>query len=269
MSRIDSGNREVAAVFLSRGICPYFLSACATCGHNLNYHFNQKNHDIKYFNCSNYNSGRGDCTATHYIRLDFLEKVVLGEIRRLTKFAGQYEDDFVKAVIGHSKRTLEQDNQQKQKELNTLLARDKELDRLFERMYEDNATGKISDDRFSKMTKRYEEEQGDITVRVKILKAELSQESGQLMTTDSFISTVRKYTRAKTITPSMINELIDHIDVYHAEKVDGEKTQRLVIHYNCVGAIEIPAHDKIPLTEVLMNTRKGVAVSYSQSQVAI
>ena len=59
------------------------LLVCADCGHNLNYHFNQGNHDIKYFNCSNYNSGRGSCTSTHYIRVDFLEQVVLGEIKRL------------------------------------------------------------------------------------------------------------------------------------------------------------------------------------------
>lgn len=74
------------------------LLVCADCGHNLNYHFNQGNHDIKYFNCSNYNSGRGSCTSTHYIRVDFLEQVVLGEIRRLTKYAVHYEDEFQQAI---------------------------------------------------------------------------------------------------------------------------------------------------------------------------
>lgn len=66
------------------------LLVCADCGSNLNYHFNQGNHDIRYFNCSNYNSSRRTCSSTHYIRVDFLEQVVLGEIRRLTKFASRY-----------------------------------------------------------------------------------------------------------------------------------------------------------------------------------
>ena len=91
-------------------------------------------------------------------------------------------------------------------------------------MYEDNLNGKIDDERYSKMTKRYEDEQGDIAVKVKVLKTELLHENGQMMTTDSFISTVRKYTRVKKLTPRIVRELIDHIDVYHAEKIDGVKT---------------------------------------------
>ena len=63
------------------------LLVCADCGSNLHFHFNQGNPEIKYFNCSNYRGNRGSCTSTHYIRVDFLEQVVLGEIRRLTKFA--------------------------------------------------------------------------------------------------------------------------------------------------------------------------------------
>jgi hypothetical protein len=78
------------------------LIVCADCGHNLHYHFNQGNHEIKYFNCSNYKGNRGTCPTTHYIRVDFLERVVLGEIRRMTKFASRYEDEFARLVMGHS-----------------------------------------------------------------------------------------------------------------------------------------------------------------------
>jgi hypothetical protein len=106
---------------------------CADCGHNLWFHFNQGNPDIKYFNCSNYKGNRGTCLSTHYVRVDFLEQVVLGEIRRLTKFASQYEDAFVKAVIGYSQQAGETKRQMKQKELNSMLERDKELDLLFEK----------------------------------------------------------------------------------------------------------------------------------------
>ena len=93
------------------------LLVCADCGHNLHFHFNQGNPDIKYFNCSNYKGNRGSCTSTHYVRVDFLEQVVLGEIRRLTKFASQFEDEFVKAVIGHSQQAEATDRKLKEKEL--------------------------------------------------------------------------------------------------------------------------------------------------------
>ena len=128
------------------------LLVCADCGCNLHFHFNQGNPEIKYFNCSNYKGNRGTCQSTHYIRVDFLEEVVLGEIRRLTKFASLYEDDFLKAVIGHSQQADETDRKLKEKELKALLARDEELDGLFERIYEDNVSGKISDERFSRMS---------------------------------------------------------------------------------------------------------------------
>ena len=83
------------------------LLVCADCGHNLNFLFNQGNHDIKYFNCSNYNSSRGTCTSTHYIRVDFLEQVVLGEIKRLTKYAVHYEDEFQQVIMGSTQKTVE------------------------------------------------------------------------------------------------------------------------------------------------------------------
>ena len=93
------------------------LLVCADCGSNLHFHFNQGNPEIKYFNCSNYKGNRGTCTSTHYVRVDFLEEVVLGEIRRLTKFASLYEDEFVKAVIGHSQQAEQTDRKLKEKEL--------------------------------------------------------------------------------------------------------------------------------------------------------
>ena len=245
------------------------LLVCADCGHNLHFHFNQGNPDIKYFNCSNYKGNRGTCQSTHYIRVDFLEEVVLGEIRRLTKFASLYEDDFLKAVIGHSQQADEADRKLKEKELKALLARDEELDGLFERIYEDNASGKISDERFSRMSRRYEDEQKELTEKIKQLRSEIEKQSNRTMTTDMFISLVRKYTRAKKLTPRMLNELVEKIEVFNAEKVNGVWEQRLRIHYNCVGTIEIPSALPLPTPDVSVNTRKGVVVNYAPCDVAI
>ena len=244
------------------------LLVCADCGHNLHFHFNQGNPDIKYFNCSNYKGNRGTCTSTHYVRVDFLEQVVLGEIRRLTKFASQFEDEFVKAVIGHSQQAEATDRKRKEKELKALQARDEELDGLFERIYEDNVSGKLSDDRFARMSRRYEEEQKELAEKIKALRAEIDKQNSQSMTTDMFISLVRKYTRARKLTPRMLNELIEKIEVFNAEKVDGVWEQRLRIHYNCVGAIEIADLIPLPAPEVSVNTRKGVVVNYAPSTIA-
>ena len=245
------------------------LLVCADCGNNLHFHFNQGNPEIRYFNCSNYKGNRGTCTSTHYVRVDFLEEVVLGEIRRLTKFASLYEDEFVKAVIGHSQQAEQTDRKLKEKELKTLLARDEELDGLFERIYEDNVSGKLSDDRFAKMSRRYEDEQKELAEKIKKLRSEIEKQSSRSMTTDMFIGLVRKYTRARKLTPRMLNELIEKIEVFNAEKIDGVWEQRLRIHYNCVGTIEIPTVLPLPIPEVSVNTRKGVVVNYAPCELAV
>ena len=245
------------------------LLKCPECGGNLNFHFNQNNHDIKFFSCQNHNSGYRKCSKTHYIRLDFLEQVVLYEVKRLACFASEYENDFIKAMIGRSAKMAENATLRKQRELDALTARDRELDMLFERLYEDNVAGKIDDARFAKMSKRYEQEQGENAKKIKALRLELKKDESKRMDIDDFLETVRRYTDAATITKRMVAELIDHIEVYHAEKQDGITNQRVVIHYNCIGAFDVPDRRKIPEADIIMETRKGVALSYAPEQVAV
>ena len=245
------------------------LLKCPECGGNLNFHFNQNNHDIKFFSCQNHNSGYRKCSKTHYIRLDFLEQVVLYEVKRLACFASEYENEFIKAMIGRSAKVAENTALRKQRELDALTARDRELDMLFERLYEDNVAGKIDDARFAKMSKRYEQEQGENAKKIKALRLELKKDESKRMDIDDFLETVRRYTDAATITKRMVAELIDHIEVHHAEKQDGITNQRVVIHYNCIGAFDVPDRRKIPEADIIMETRKGVALSYAPEQVAV
>ena len=244
------------------------LVVCADCGHNLWYHFNQKNHDITYFNCSNYKGNRGSCESTHYIRVDFLEQVVLGEIRRLVKYTKQHGDAFMQAAIGLSQQAAATDRLRKQRELNAMLARDRELDKLFNRMYEDNIAGKIDDERFGRMSKQYTDEQKNLAERIKAYRAELEKQDCKTVTADMFLDILKKYARAKKLTEYMLNELIERIEVFQAEKVDGVWRQRLRIHYNGIGTVTIPNIPQIPDCEVSMLTRKGVTVTYSSVENA-
>ena len=163
------------------------LLKCPECGGNLNFHFNQNNHDIKFFSCQNHNSGYRKCSKTHYIRLDFLEQVVLYEVKRLACFASEYENDFIKAMIGRSAKVAENTALRKQRELDALTARDRELDMLFERLYEDNVAGKIDDARFAKMSKRYEQEQGENAKKIKALRLELKRTRASAWTLTIFL----------------------------------------------------------------------------------
>jgi len=166
--------------------------------------------------------------------------------------------------MGHSIKAAEQEQRMKQKELNSLMVREKELDTLFEKIYEDNVSGKISDERFSKLSVKYDTEQKELNIRVKELEDELAKKQNKSVSTDMFITSVRKYTRARKLTTKMLNELIEKIEVYQAEEIDGKRIQRLKIHYNCIGSIdEIPNIDKLPENNVSVHTRQGVDIHYA------
>lgn len=244
------------------------LLVCADCGNNLHFHFNQGNPEIEYFNCSNYKGNRGTCSSTHYIRADFLEQIVLAEIRRLTRFVCHYEKEFAALMMGFTQQAAEDERKLIQKELDAAKARDRELDSLFERIYEDNVAGKLSDERFARMSTKYEDEQKELRAKIKTLQEGIERTKSKAVTADMFISSVRKYTRAKKLTPRMLDELVQYIEVHQAEKVNGTWVQRLTIHYNCVGAITIPGALPLPMPDITVNTRKGVYVSYQPNTQA-
>ena len=244
------------------------LLVCADCGSNLHFHFNQGNPEITYFNCSNYKGNRGTCTSTHYIRADFLEQVILAEIRRLTKFVSHYEKEFAKLMMGFSQKAAADEVRTTLRELDATIYRDKELDSLFERLYEDNVAGKITDERFARMSSKYEAEQKELRDKIKALQDAVERTKSKTVTADMFISAVRKYTRARKLTPRMLNELIEKIEVHQAEKVDCVWQQKLSIHYHCVGVVSIPQALPLPMPDITMNTRKGVYVSYVPAEKA-
>ena len=153
---------------------------------------------------------------------------MLGEIRRLTKFASLYEDDFLKAVIGHSQQADEADRKLKEKELKALLARDEELDGLFERIYEDNVSGKISDERFSRMSRRYEDEQKELTEKIKQLRSEIEKQSSCTMTTDKprdWREGMKHSSTAQTMRHLRVEvmELCESAGLYQIDLLNGSK----------------------------------------------
>ncbi len=122
--------------------------------------------------------------------------------------------------------------------------------------------GKLTDERFARVSAKYEDEQKELRTKIKTLQEAIEQTSSKADTADMFISAVRRYTRAKKLTPRMLNELVEKIEVHQAEKVDGVWVQRLTIHYNCIGVITIPDSLEIPVPDITVNTRRGVYVSY-------
>ena len=217
--------------------------------------------ELQYFNCSNYRGNRGTCNQTHYIRVDALEQVMLLEIRRLTAFLQDKEEDFVKLLMAKTLEVAERESARRAEELRANLARCAELDGLFSKTYEDNASGKLSDERFMMLTKRYDDEQLILKKKISALRAEIDKDKKSRMNAASFLRLVRKYTDIQELTPLVLHEMVKKIVVHQAQGTGKNRTQQLDIHYNFIGVLDMPEVASLP-SSVTIDTRQGVAVEY-------
>jgi len=236
------------------------LIRCADCGSNMSYHTNTVNKDIHYFSCSNYvKDTRGTCQARHYIRADALEQIVVFELKRLAIMLQQDEELLVDILEKKTNKDFYDEKKHLEEQLQKAIVRQQSVASLYEKLYEDNATGKVTDEWFTHLSHKYEVERAELKVKIFNLREKVANMQTVQHSKDMFIGAVRKFLDMDTITAPLIHELIDHIDVYEAEGKGKNKTQRVVIHYNFVGYLEIPENDEPCFTT---DTRQGVAIGY-------
>lgn len=239
---------------------------CADCGSNLHFHFNQTNHEITYYNCSGYNNKRKTCPSTHYVRSDFLEKVVLADIRRIMRYARLHEDEFAGLLSENMQRDTEAEQEAREQRMSRLKERADDLDVLFERLYEDRAKGIISDERFMKMSQRYEGEQAEVLMHSERLQAEMDDFKDKGEQVSEFLRVVRNCPDIRKLTTRILNQIVDWIDIHQAVCSNGKWEQRIDIYYNYVGIVDVPVSKDVPEPQVCVDTRKGVTVHYSPTQ---
>ena len=244
------------------------LVRCAGCGSNLHYHVNATNQNITYYNCDNYRSGRRNCDSTHYVRADFLEQVVLSELRRIVKLAKVDKDALAKSLMDTVASKVSEQCASLKGGIDALRARDAELDCLFQRIYEDKVLGELSAERFAQLSKTYETEQLDGRSKIAQMEDELCELESKTIRTEDFIKMAQDCKTIKRLTRKLLHQFIDWIEIHQAEKVDGVYLQRIDIFYNCVGAIRLSeeVNDAVPVKEIALDTRKGVRLAYSSPQ---
>ncbi|MBO5065897.1 MAG: recombinase family protein [Clostridia bacterium] len=236
------------------------LIRCADCGSNMSYHTNTVNKDIHYFSCSNYvKDTRGTCQARHYIRADALEQIVILELKRLAIMLQQDEKLLAEILEKKTHKDFYDEKKFLEGELQKAIVRQQTAASLYEKLYEDNATGKVTDEWFTHMSHKYEVERAELKIKIFNLREQVANMQTVQHSKDMFIGAIRKFLDMDTVTAPLIHELIDHIDVYEAEGKGKNKTQRVVIHYNFVGYLEIPQDDEPCFTA---DTRQGVAIGY-------
>ena len=216
------------------------LLKCSDCGANLNYKFTHDNPDNHYFSCRNNRAQNGLCKKTHHIRVDVLTYLVKNDIANIVQFATEFEDEFVKIVVDENYKRIQATQKKNFEMLSKMLARDKELDTLCEKVFEEKILGNLSEERFLKLSEKYEEEQFELKAQIKNMRKIVAEEKKHELNADGFLQIVKKYSSVKELTSEILHEFIDKIIVHHKEKVFGETIQKIEIYYNMIGQVQIP-----------------------------
>lgn len=213
---------------------------CADCGAKLyQVRANGWTHDKEYFVCATYRKKKGLCSS-HQIRNVVIEELVLDDLQQVVTFVKEHERDFIAAATKSSEKRIAEDLCVAQKKYEQGQTRIATLDKIIKKLYEDRVMEKISEEWFFKMSADHEAEQRSLMERATALKQTLDAAKEQNLNIDRFLKIVRKYTEITELSAEIIRDFIEKIIVYKAEKVNGVRTQRIQIIYNCIGAIDFP-----------------------------
>ena len=224
---------------IDRNIFAGYLK-CSDCGANLNYKYTHDNPENQYYSCRNSRARNGLCNKTHHIRLDALTEIVTRNLSEIVRFAAAYEDEFVKIVMDEQYKQIQLQQKKNKEALQAALARSGEIDILYERLYEEHILGNLTDDRYRKLSDKYEDEQTELSQRIRHLRKIVAGEQAHERNAEGFLQLVRKYTDIQELTPEILREFIDKIVVYHREQIGGQTVQKVEIHYKMIGYVELP-----------------------------
>jgi DNA invertase Pin-like site-specific DNA recombinase len=198
----------------------------------------------EFHRCSAYKENRGSCSI-HFIREVVLREAILELVKRVALFIQQYEAVFLYMYAKKHNITKEVNSRNMKATIERNKRRIKELDKLIERIYEDNVLGKIPDARFSKMMASYEAEQNQLITETAKAEESLKTMKQDKVDLRAFLETIRQCTDIKELTPAIVNRLIRRIEVHNSEKIDGRKQVRLDVYFTAVGLIDIPGEKEL------------------------
>lgn len=167
-----------------------------------------------------------------------LEQLVLQNLQRIVAYAQEDEGEFVRRVMENKLAIQRTEQEQSKRKLEKQRRRITELDMIIQRLYEDNVTGKLTDERFAKLSATYEAEQAELKKSVESLSVIVEAAEVQAVNVKSFLKIVKKYTEPTELTPQLLHEFVEKIVVHEADKSSGHRVQRIDVHYNFIGEID-------------------------------
>ena len=255
VQRIRSKHRQVKRTY-EKGPLEVTIF-CPDCGDRLYAKRNTKTlsdgsiKDYCYYVCKNSRTYSDLPTCTqHSIMRETLEAAVLQDLQRVIKLAKTDERKFAEKLNAASQKETERSTQKAKGELAKTNTRISTLDRIISKIYEDNVTGKISDERFQTMLTGYETEQTDLKAKVEELENLVVAATHQTSNMEMFLRLVRSHKEITELTIDIVNEFINRIEVSEAEYTPARfshwargKTQNVRIIYNYLDDINTKLKD--------------------------
>lgn len=211
---------------------------CGTCGRKHYFCPQEKNglnHD--HYKCSGYRKPIDGCENPHYIQKSALIEIVSGKLRQTIQEIHFDQEAFLKKLEQQSQAQFSKNNKRQRQQLQKDKHRSKEIDNIIQKLYEDNLLGKISDERFVKLSQSYEEEQKQLQASISDLTEKLAKQQEDSLNISKFMARISKYTELPKLTVEIVNELIDKIVI---QKPTGTKRNRIIqvdIYYNFIGKL--------------------------------
>ena len=197
--------------------------------------------DQEYYICSGYRKGKQVCSTPHSIRTVILEELILQNLREIVSFARSHENRFVQMVMDMDVKERNKGLAKKRRLLSESKKRITELDIIFKRLYEDNISGKLTDERFHKLSTDYEAEQAGLQAQAAMLREEIEEAESKSANVDRFLSVVRQYTDIPELTPRILHEFVEKIVIHAATDPHSKinRRQEVDIYYKGIGILEM------------------------------
>ena len=194
------------------------------------------------YECSTYRNSMKrqiDKCSIHYVTTAAVRKHILDTIRNVCGFVRENKNEFIKKVREASIVRAEETARTHRKQVEKNERRIAELDALFQRVYEDNANGRLTDERFEQLSAAYEGEQAILKEKNAELVKGLGAFNADSIRIDRFIELVRRYEKFDDLTTPMLNEFIDKVLIHQADKSSGKRVQQMDVYFSFIGLVNI------------------------------
>ena len=218
------------------------LLYCADCGNHLTIQRVARNRKMDNFSCATYRKKKKGLCSCHRILVSDLETIVKEDLQKVCEYVFLHEKEFTDEYLSGSKRETVKFQAKTKAELKRLSERQEEIGKIIRKLYEDNVSGRITDERFDFLAKSYEDEGNNLKTKIQELKNALASSVQDEEKLSKFLKVVKSYTEIEELTPEILNSFIEKIYIGETEKYDGRKMQEVEIIYKFVGAINLPQY---------------------------